>query len=263
MMAIMLSSVLLKPISRLEAAPPDSLYTIERKAGLLAQDNLGNLYLSEKGTLFKYNAQGKMQYRNNIKLFGSLNTLDVQNPLEVFLFFKETGVLVAFDNTLSKVWEFDLNRNNFSQTLAACNSMQDGFWIFDGNDFLLKRIDQNGNVLFQSENLFYLQEYVVDSVYLIEKGKRVFMFIADIEVLEFDIFATYVKKFSIKTKPPYYINNNDLFYTKNRKPYRFDKLLIKQLDIPLPEYSGNPDMIYTTRDKLYILDESKINVYSR
>ncbi|MGX7667433.1 hypothetical protein [Flavobacterium pedocola] len=96
----------------------------------IGKDSYGNTYSVQDNEVRKENPQSKLSYKN-ISL-GKISQIDLQNPLQVVVFYKEMNAVVLLDSQLNETF-----RVNFSETnpellpqqigLAAQNRL----WLFD------------------------------------------------------------------------------------------------------------------------------------
>ena len=74
-------------------------------------DQYGFIYHINKDNLVKFSKEGVPLYNYSNKLLGNITQLDISNPLRPLLFYKDQGIILALDNTLSlQKSEISLNR---------------------------------------------------------------------------------------------------------------------------------------------------------
>ena len=59
-------------------------------------DNLGNLYLTDKDEISKFNHEGKKIFSQSVKKFGKISSLDVRNPMKIILFSEQQQTLSRY-----------------------------------------------------------------------------------------------------------------------------------------------------------------------
>ena len=66
-------------------------------------------------------------------MLGSIDQVDVSNPLRPLLFYKDQGLIIVLDNTLSQQKNpISLNELGLYQTSCIANSNFDnGIWLYD------------------------------------------------------------------------------------------------------------------------------------
>ena len=121
-------------------------------------DQYGNFYLINKDDLTKSDINGTILYRYSNKLLGNIDHLDVSNPLRPLLFYKDQGVIIVLDNTLSQQEnQISLNEMGLYQTNCIANSNFDnGIWLYDLDVNEIIKINQNSKIIYKSGNLSVL-----------------------------------------------------------------------------------------------------------
>lgn len=106
------------------------------KDSFIGMDVYDNLYSLYDNVFFKEKAASKWQYKN--VALGKIEAVDLQNPLQIVLFYKQMNSVVLLDNQLNETVKI-----NFSETnpeLIPNNiglASQNRFWLFD---FLSQRL---------------------------------------------------------------------------------------------------------------------------
>ena len=115
-------------------------------------DNLNNTYLiNTDNQLKKYNDKGdSVAVSNALRKYGDIYSVDVSNPLKISVFYKDFSTLVILGRFLSNQNTIDLRQFGILQALAAAQSYDNNYWVFDAVENKLKKIDDNGNILLQT-----------------------------------------------------------------------------------------------------------------
>ena len=122
---------------------------------LLEVDNLNCIYLlGESGQLKKFNPNGdSLSVFNDVKKYGSLNLMDVSNPLKVLLFYKSYATIVSLDKMLTLRNSMNLRKQGIFSVNAIANAYDNNIWVFDEQDFTLKKISEQGKLLQQTNDM--------------------------------------------------------------------------------------------------------------
>ena len=117
-------------------------------------DNLDNIYLlSATNQLKKLNANGdSVSVFNDIKKYGEATLVDVSNPLRILLYYKGFATIVVLDGMLNLRSTIDLRRKNIFNVTAISLSYDGKIWLYDEMDNTLKKIDEEGNVIFKTSD---------------------------------------------------------------------------------------------------------------
>ena len=111
----------------------ESKLEVHNSSNITEIDQYGFIYDIEKDNLIKYDSQGNELYNYSNKLLGEITQIDISNPLRPLLFYKDQGIILALDNTLSQQKsQISLNELGLYQTNCISNSNFDnGIWLYD------------------------------------------------------------------------------------------------------------------------------------
>src|SRR5574339_119549 len=135
---------------------PDTAFTpIKKISGdiiAFTADNLDNIYLlSSTDQLKKLDAKGdSVGVFNNIRRYGKVSRIDVSNPMRVLLFFKDFATVITLDRLMNMLSTIDLRKQNIFQVQTLCLSYDNKIWLFDEFENKLKKIDEDGKLLFET-----------------------------------------------------------------------------------------------------------------
>ncbi len=118
-------------------------------------DNMDNLYLiNASGQVKKINSDGdSIAVFNDVRRHGNLYSLDVTNPLKIIAYYKDFSTLLLLDRFLNIRNKLDFRSMGIVQVKAVCQSYDNNIWLFDESDSKLKKINENGKILFESSDL--------------------------------------------------------------------------------------------------------------
>ncbi|MFC7356539.1 hypothetical protein ACFQO1_02480 [Jejudonia soesokkakensis] len=95
-------------------------------------DVYNNLYYVKDMTLFKKGSKGDYVY-NDFEL-GEIASVDIINPLNIVIFFKDTNTVVLVDNRLAEIERFSFNNlPGFINVAAARNAGNNRLWLFNSD----------------------------------------------------------------------------------------------------------------------------------
>lgn len=165
-----------------------------------AIDNLDNLYIiSSTGQVKKFGARGdSVGVFSGIRNYGKLNSIDVSNPLKPLLFYKDYSNIVVLDRFLAQRASLNLRQFNILQPSAIGLSYDNNIWVFDTYDNKLKKIDEGGNLLLQTDDFrtLFNQSFAPQKIINTEG----FVYLADSVsgIFVFDIYGTFKRKILLK-----------------------------------------------------------------
>lgn len=126
---------------------------ISTKIRLADVDNSGNIYIvDQKNRFIKHDTDFKEIYRYASNKNGLITTIDVSNPLKLVVFYDDFNQVRILDNTLTVMKELDLSHQFLDVT--ACGASNDGnLWIYDPIQFKLLKLNDQGRILLESNNV--------------------------------------------------------------------------------------------------------------
>ena len=188
-------------------------------------DSFGNLILSYKDKLEKYDSVGHQTFSQSNKHWGQLSSIDASNPMKVLLFSENQQLISYVDNTLSKQQDFiDLNNHELSYvTLVATSGQPDKFWVFDQDNSKIALIARNVLQQQRIENIRGLLG-CQDVKQLIEKDNNLYLIDEQQGILKFDVYGTFVAKWEVKGINFIHIENELVYFAQS------NALLVMELE---------------------------------
>ena len=159
-LTIIINALLLLGISNNALSQQSSKYKLLEvpKNNQIEIDQYGYFYIIDQDNLIKYDSEGHTLYHYSNKLLGNIDQIDLSNPLRPLLFYKDQGLIIVLDNTLSQQKEpISLNELGLYQTSCIANSNFDnGIWLYDIDVNEIIKINHLSQVNYRSGNLSVL-----------------------------------------------------------------------------------------------------------
>ncbi len=97
---------------------------------LIGYDSLGNLYYIKNEVLFKEQKEMLWYYKNNS--LGKITRVDIQNPLQLVLFYENFNTVILLDNQLNETLKINFSENTIPLQLTATGiASQNRIWIYN------------------------------------------------------------------------------------------------------------------------------------
>jgi hypothetical protein len=227
----------------------------------LTTDNLGNAYVIMENQLLQFDTLGKPKAVYAERNAGQLHSIDVTNPLKPLLFFPDFAQLQILDSKLALQSSVYLRNFNIIQPVAVGQSNQGGYWVFDLQDYQLKKIDLNLQLKFESGNVAQTLGYSPFPNFLLESENNVYLNNPKTGILVFDQYATYIKTIAIDSLKSFQIIGNELLFIKDNKLMKHNLKTLEENEVLLPAH----DSLISSRieqSQLYLLTTSSLNFYS-
>ena len=194
----------------------------------VSTDNLQNVYVCHTDhSISKYDKAGTNKATVNFKSYGELTHLDATNPFMIYLFYRNQNALLITDNFLNlrSTIKLDQLESDFISVLGR--SVDDGIWIFDLNDYQLKKYDQSLNLQQSSGNVMSWIEGEADFVFLVAERNYVYVNSPSNGILVFDQFANYYKKIPLKNLNQFQVFEGSIYFQNERIFQRYTPKFLK------------------------------------
>lgn len=261
------------PVSAKSSTIPDSfdggsfkhLFSIAiESAAFITTDYLGNIYVVDRNEINKYTAKGTLICSFSDKISGSISSVDVSNPLRVQVFYQDFGQIIYLDDVLSVIGSrISLVDQGLDQATLSCSSWDDGIWLYDPQDFELKRLGSDLRLSHQSGNINQLLGIEVSPDYILEVNNYVYLNDPSSGILVFDQFGTYYKSLPVKGAGHFQVSGNQVFYlSSNRlmsydfKTFQFAEMTISSDLIPILDMRFEKEL-----NRLIILKEKQLDIF--
>jgi hypothetical protein len=235
-------------------------YEVSVKSDYFTSDNLGNAYAVKGHEIFKYLPNGKLFNRYSNLMLGNITSVDATNPLKLLLFYRDFSKIQFLDNQLSENrGVISLQDLGLEQSILACISFDNGFWVYDQISFSLIRFNQSFDKTQEARNINQNIGYEPQPNFLHEWGDWVYLNNPETGILVFDIFGTYFKTIPLKGLTNFQIAGDNLLYFKQGKLLSYNLKTLAEGEVQLP-----PDeiqMLRTEKEKLIILTNENLKVY--
>jgi len=236
--------------------------TISSSASFITTDNLGNLYMIVNNELGMYDSNGNLLKTFSDKTHGSIDFVDVSNPLQILLFYRDFRQVVFLDNMLSKKSDaLLLDGLQILQPQLACSSYENGFWIYDQQDFQLIRFDINLQRSNQSGNIAQLAGIEIKPNFLTEIGGNIYMNDPENGILIFDKYGTFAKILPIKNLTSFQVIENNIIFSTGISLVKYNIKTFEQQYMTLPE--KNVKCAKIEKEKLFVQDSTSVKIYTR
>ena len=254
--------------SVIAAAQDDSLYRflkqMEYPISSFTVDNLGELYvINTDNQLKKYDEQGdSVGVFNQVTKYGKLSYVEAQNPWKAILFYKNFSTIVLLDKYLNVISSINLRQHDIFQVNALTTSYDNNIWLYDEQDNKLKKIDDSGNDIFETQDFRLLFDSVPSPQKIIDSDGFVYLYDPEKGLYIFDYYG------SFKNKLPF-LHWTDITVI-DKQIYGFDKENLYRYSPPFPDAKKyvlslalqDNNSIKVSNHKIYVLKNQQLKIYS-
>jgi hypothetical protein len=226
-------------------------------------DNLDNIYLlTETNQLKKVNSNGdSLAVFNDIKRFGAVSQIDVTNPLKILLYYKNFATIVVLDRFLNQRNIINLRKQNIFSVNSIATSYDNSIWLYDEQEYKLKKVDDDGRVVLESNDLRMTFDTVPSAIQLTERNNFIYLYDTAKGFYSFDYYFSFKNRLpflhwdntAVSDKILYGFSNNTLF------SYHLQTLNLKKYT--LPSFVAGYTSIKAANNKLYLLKSDGVYIY--
>lgn len=164
-------------------------------------DRLNNVYLLTKQShqLKKITDKGdSCCVFNDVRRYGNPTTVNVSNPLKPVVFYRDYNTVVMLDRFLSHRNTIDLRMLNIFDASAITVSYDNNLWVFDAQAMKLKKINDNGELLFETADIRQLINEAPEPAAIFDSENYVYLYDANKGFYIFDYYGAFVKSLPFK-----------------------------------------------------------------
>jgi len=213
-----------------------------------------------ESNLRKYLPDGILQYEISPKRYGQLSHFDATDPLRPIMFYRDQGLLVMLDNTLSEQGAaIDLFALEIGQAWAMCQSSDSHFWVYDLDNFELVRLDRNLSIVVRSGNLFQVCGQALVPTWMMERNSKLYVADPKKGIFMFDLFGTYMGMIPITDIDRFQVIENEIYLFNKGRIHIIVNAIISESETFL--YADDIILVLISKDYRFLLKESSVDVY--
>ena len=227
------------------------------------RDNLGNIYLiTDNNKQKKLNSNlDSVATFNDTSRYETLSYVDVRNPLKLMLFYKDFYTILVLDRFLNVINTIDLRKQGIQQISSIASSYDNKIWCYDEVENKLKKIDDNGDVIFESTDFRMLFDNPPAVQKIIDSDGKVYCYNKQTGLLVFDYYGGLKHKYSILNLDDIEIINNVLTGHKSDSLITYNLKLFQQKLIAINLNNCTATKRSYQQNMFYALCINEFNVY--
>lgn len=239
------------------------LKTIKGSFTYFNVDNLDNIYLITKNNqLKKINANGdSVAVFNDVKKYGNPDYVDVTNPLKSLLYYKNYSTVVVLDRLLTQRNTINLRKQNIFYVNNVTLSYDNYMWIFDEEDYRLKKIDEEGKIIQSSTDWRMLFDTVPAPVKIIDRDNFVYLYDPAKGFYIFDYYGGFKNRLAFLNWTNVEVNGSTVYGFESSKLYSYQLKSLQLKTYQLPAFFGKFISIKAMNGFVYLLNENGLNIY--
>jgi len=205
----------------------------------ITSDYLGNVYAISDNEIAKYASTGALISSFSDKNAGTITSVDASNPLRVQVFYQDFGQIIYLDDVLSVIGSrISLLEQGLDQSTLSCSSWDDGIWLYDPQDFELKRLGSDLRLSHQSGNINQLVGIEANPNFITEKNNFVYLNNPSTGILVFDQFGAYYKTLPVIGIDRFQVSEEQVFYLQEGKLMSYNMRMFQYAELPISSDLG-------------------------
>lgn len=238
------------------------LVSIPVDAQYWTTDKLGQIYvLDQNQELIKFNNQGRPVFRYSNSTLGHLAQMDVTNPFSILLFYPDFATVIILDRTLSEIGEFNLLDLDIIDVTAVGASNDNNVWLYDPVNWRLKKIDHQGRMLQQSDDLSQVLDRGLLVRFILERGNQVFLNDPEQGIFIFDLYGKFLNRLPIKGLDAFQIMGEQLIFQHDGQLEAYHLRSLDRRILKLPIKTSATDQLQIQPDRLFVVKKDKLEIF--
>lgn len=234
--------------------------SLEFENHFLGIDDTGNFYGKSDNQLIKKDKRTGEEMIFSDMTMGQLTTVNFDDPLNIILFYAQTGYIVFLDRQLGVKQTVNIEQSTLSMESpgAISYAANNGIWSYFPMMQKLTLFDNNMEVVLESENLGMQVNLSGNVKGIKEVGQKLFL-MAD-KLYIFDIYGNLLNKIEIHTDGDFYIEKNEVYYLSERFLHVYDFFYHKEdlFLLPLEEVRS----FFFENQQVFLQKDKTVYVYA-
>lgn len=239
------------------------LKTISGNFSYLNVDNLDNIYLiTESNQLKKTNINGdSLAIFNDVKRFGNPSYIDVSNPLKILLYYSKFSTTVILDRFLNIRNTINFRKQNIFLVNAVATSYDNNIWLFDEQNYSLKKISETGLTQQESSDWRTFFDTMPSPTQILDRNNFVYLYDSLKGFYVFDYYGSFKNKLPFTNWQFTEISGDYLYGFAQNKMYSYHLKTLELKEYVLPIFFTNYSSVKAMNGKVYLLKPDCVEVY--
>ena len=226
-------------------------------------DAIGNIYLiTPTDQLKKIKSDGTLvAVYNDVKRFGKISAIDVQNPLKLLIYYKNYSAIVMLDKLLNFRNQIELKPLQFFDVNAAATTYDNNIWIYDEQNFKIKKLDDKGLLLLEFADLRTLFDIAPSAKKIIDEDNQLYLIDQEQGVFIFDYYGAFSRLIPIKDLRDISVEKKCLIGFRDTIMEVIQLKNLTSTKYAVPDLAEKIKSLKFINNKLYILSQKGLNIY--
>lgn len=216
-------------------------------------DNLDQLHIVDrKGTLTRFTQNLKILYKYSDNTLGSIQHIDVNNPLKTLAYHRDYGIISYLDNTLALIRKANLQDWGYNDVTTIASSNDGNIWLYDPAKNQIIKINDTGKIKLSTNNLNDYRLEDLNPTKIVERNNKVFVYDQQYGIIIFDNLGQYLKVLPIKDIKNFQTDGKNIYIFQNNSIKIYTIRLLEESTIPLEPKDGIKNVLISPRSIYYI-----------
>ena len=226
-------------------------------------DVLDNIYLvNHNYQLKKIDGKGdSVGVFNDVKRYGNPSYIDVSNPFKVLVYYKNFSTAVILDRQLTARNTINFRKQNIFSVKAITTSYDNNIWLFDEQDFKLKKINDEGKVLLESTDMRQLVDSVPSPVQVTDSDDFVYLYDPAKGFYVFDYYGALKNNLPFRNWSSVSVAKNKLYGFDSSTLYSYELNSLDLKKYAIPSFFAQAKSVRAMNGKVYMLTDAGLVVY--
>jgi len=193
------------------------------KSSKIESNVLNQVYLLNGSNLYLLNSDGIVLNTYSNKSLGEISQVDVSNPMRILLFYADFNQLYFLNNKLSPIASpIVLDELGYTSVGGVCNSMQNGFWIYDSRKAQPILFSSTLELKYKGTPIVLPDSIATMPILMCEDGKHLYLAFANYGLFVFEQTGSLMRFIPINGLKYIQIKGSDVYYIANQMFYRLE-----------------------------------------
>jgi hypothetical protein len=241
------------------AQPFTPLHTIENiDCQSFTTDALYNIYVvTNENELIRYDTLGNITGRFSDKKSGHLKAVEVGNPFQIMLYYDDFQQITLLDKQLTILGKYRLYDAGVQQLTALTVSDRYDLWLYDAGDATLKKWQIGVSEATSNHQTLLLRKpptwmCVQENILYLKTPTG---------IQTYDIFGQFIADWEVKMGENGQIFENNLYFIEDIFFIKYNSTIRLKKSVPLPENAQGATAFRIEKNKLFVLNKNRIQIY--
>jgi hypothetical protein len=170
--------------------------------------------------------------------------------------------VVVLDRFLNIRNSINFRKKNIFTVQSIATSYDNNIWLFDEQDYKLKKIDEDGKLLQETTDFRMLFDSVPSPTQLTDKENFVYLYDAEKGFYIFDYYGAFKNRLPFLNWKNIAVSEKNMYGFTDNKLYSYELNSLALKEYKLPAFITSNAEIKAINGKVYLLKDDGIYIYS-